>query len=83
MSREIRRLKQLVSELYGLEQVLLALSSGNISRASQMAGRYQADFYKLLKKYGLHPSEGKTKALAFMAGPLCQPRVVDGDGTSA
>ena len=35
---------------------LLRATQGNISRASQIAGRYRADFYKLLKKYGLHPS---------------------------
>ena len=36
---------------------LLGATQGNISRASQIAGRYRADFYKLLKKYGLHPSD--------------------------
>ncbi|RMH35335.1 MAG: sigma-54-dependent Fis family transcriptional regulator [Nitrospirae bacterium] len=35
---------------------LLRITEGNISRAAQIAGRYRADFYKLLKKYGLHPS---------------------------
>ncbi|MCZ6801605.1 MAG: sigma-54 dependent transcriptional regulator [Nitrospirae bacterium] len=34
---------------------LLQISEGNISRASQIAGRYRADFYKLLKKYQLYP----------------------------
>ncbi|MGH7164588.1 MAG: helix-turn-helix domain-containing protein, partial [Nitrospiraceae bacterium] len=38
-----------------LKEVLQA-TDGNISRAAQFAGRYRADFYKLLKKYGLHPS---------------------------
>ncbi len=36
---------------------LLRATQGNISRASQIAGRYRADFYKLLKKYGLHPAD--------------------------
>ncbi|MDR4494941.1 MAG: sigma-54-dependent transcriptional regulator [Nitrospirales bacterium] len=36
---------------------LLQATQGNISRAAQIAGRYRADFYKLLKKYGLHPSD--------------------------
>jgi len=36
---------------------LLQQTGGNISRAALIAGRYRADFYKLLKKYGLHPSE--------------------------
>lgn len=42
-----------------LKDVLCA-TQGNISRASQIAGRYRADFYKLLKKYGLHPSDKPT-----------------------
>ncbi|MGE0275676.1 MAG: sigma-54-dependent transcriptional regulator [Nitrospiraceae bacterium] len=42
---------------------LLQMTGGNISRAAQFAGRYRADFYKMLKKYGLHPSSlrGKTE----------------------
>jgi two-component system response regulator GlrR len=32
---------------------------GNISRAALIAGRYRADFYKLLRKYRLHPSDAK------------------------
>ncbi|MCP9463222.1 MAG: sigma-54 dependent transcriptional regulator [Nitrospira sp.] len=40
---------------------LLQLTGGNISRAAQFAGRYRADFYKMLKKYGLHPSMTKGK----------------------
>ena len=38
---------------------LLRTTDGNISRAAQIAGRYRADFYKLLKKYGLHPSDNQ------------------------
>ncbi len=40
---------------------VLQLTGGNISRAAQFAGRYRADFYKMLKKYGLHPSTTKEK----------------------
>ena len=36
---------------------LLQITEGNISRASQIAGRYRSDFYKLLKKYRLYPLE--------------------------
>ena len=43
---------------------VLQLTGGNISRAAQFAGRYRADFYKMLKKYGLHPSTPKAKAEA-------------------
>ncbi|MDT7041961.1 sigma-54 dependent transcriptional regulator [Candidatus Nitronereus thalassa] len=35
---------------------LLEITEGNISRASQIAGRYRSDFYKLLKKYHLYPA---------------------------
>ncbi len=38
---------------------VLQLTGGNISRAAQIAGRYRADFYKLLKKHGLHPGDHK------------------------
>ena len=41
---------------------VLQLTGGNISRAAQFAGRYRADFYKMLKKYGMHPSTLKAKA---------------------
>jgi two-component system, NtrC family, response regulator GlrR len=43
---------------------VLQLTGGNISRAAQFAGRYRADFYKMLRKYGLHPSTTKAKAAA-------------------
>jgi two-component system response regulator GlrR len=47
----------------GYLRELLQYTSGNISRAAQIAGRYRADFYKLLRKYGLHPGDSKgTKA---------------------
>ncbi len=36
-------------------KTLLQITEGNISRASQIAGRYRSDFYKLLKKYHLYP----------------------------
>ncbi len=36
-------------------RTLLQITEGNISRASQIAGRYRSDFYKLLKKYHLYP----------------------------
>ena len=41
---------------------VLQLTGGNISRAAQFAGRYRADFYKMLRKYGLHPSSTKETA---------------------
>jgi len=38
---------------------LLELTKGNVSSASTMAGKYRADFYNLLKKYVINPSEFK------------------------
>jgi two-component system response regulator GlrR len=45
----------------GYLKELLQVSGGNVSRAAQFAGRYRADFYKLLRKYGLHPGDKKTE----------------------
>lgn len=38
---------------------LLQLTQGNVSKASELAGKYRADFYQLLKKYDLKPEEYK------------------------
>ncbi len=34
---------------------ILTATGGNVSRAASVAGRYRAEFYKLLRKYGLDP----------------------------
>jgi len=34
---------------------LLELTKGNVSKAAEVAGRYRADFYHLLKKYQISP----------------------------
>lgn len=39
---------------------LLGLSGGNVSRAAELAGKYRADFYNLLKKHDLKPEEFKS-----------------------
>ena len=62
---------------------LLTLTGGNISRASQMAGRYRADFYKLLRKYGLHPSDGKSRQEAASRGAPLPPPSSDERAESA
>jgi two-component system, NtrC family, response regulator GlrR len=41
-----------------LVQVLTA-TRGNVSRAAELSGRHRAEFYKLLRKYGLDPSSFK------------------------
>jgi len=38
---------------------LLKATNSNISKASELAGRYRADFYKLLKKYQINPVDYK------------------------
>jgi two-component system response regulator GlrR len=48
---------------------VLRATEGNISRASQIAGRYRADFYKLLKKYGLHPSDNHGERIPSDGSP--------------
>ena len=35
---------------------LLNMTRGNVSRAAALAGRYRAELYKLLRKYGMDPS---------------------------
>jgi two-component system response regulator GlrR len=34
---------------------MLEFTKGNVSKAAQLAGKYRADFYNLLKKYNLNP----------------------------
>jgi two-component system, NtrC family, response regulator GlrR len=41
-----------------LVQVLTA-TRGNVSRAAELSGRHRAEFYKLLRKYGLDPASFK------------------------
>ncbi len=38
---------------------ILTETRGNVSRAASLAGRYRAEFYKLLRKYGLEPAAFK------------------------
>jgi two-component system response regulator GlrR len=38
---------------------LLELTEGNVSKASELAGKYRADFYILLKKHNLKPEKFK------------------------
>ena len=41
---------------------VLELSGGNVSKAAKMAGKYRADFYDLLKKHGISPSDVRRPA---------------------
>ena len=38
---------------------LLEITQGNVSSASNLAGKYRADFYNLLKKYNINPAQFK------------------------
>ena len=38
---------------------LLKVTSGNVSKAAELAGKYRADLYLLLKKHGLNPQDFK------------------------
>lgn len=40
---------------------LLGISGGNVTKAAKMAGKYRADFYNLIKKYGIDLSSYKKK----------------------
>jgi two-component system response regulator GlrR len=40
-------------------QDLLKITSGNVSKASELAGKYRADFYNLMKKYDITPQDFK------------------------
>ena len=58
---------------------VLQLTGGNISRAAQFAGRYRADFYKMLKKYGLHPSATKGKPDADLDALEAEPDLTEAE----
>ncbi len=38
---------------------LLEFTKGNVSKAAELAGKYRADFYNLVKKYNLKPEDFK------------------------
>ena len=46
-----------------LTQVLME-TGGNVSRASALAGRYRAEFYKMMRKYGINPADFKSNSNA-------------------
>jgi two-component system response regulator GlrR len=62
---EGNRLKPLKEAKEGFEKnyviQIMELTQGNISRAANLAGKYRADFYDLLKKYDLNPEDFRKK----------------------
>jgi len=45
--------------LNGAPYKLASPYKGNVSRAAELAGKYRADFYNLLKKYNINPADFK------------------------
>jgi two-component system, NtrC family, response regulator GlrR len=43
---------------------ILTATAGNVSRAASVAGRYRAEFYKLLRKYDLDPDTFRSESTA-------------------
>ena len=40
---------------------LIGLTQGNVTQAAQLAGKYRADLYELLKKYNLKPTDFRSR----------------------
>ena len=55
--KHLKEAKALFEKSYIIN--LLELTRGNISSAAEMAGKYRADFYNLMKKYNLKPRDFK------------------------
>jgi two-component system response regulator GlrR len=59
------RLKSLKDAKEGFEKnyliQLIELTEGNVSQAAKLAGKYRADLYDLLKKYGIQPADYRKK----------------------
>ncbi|MDX9820622.1 MAG: sigma-54 dependent transcriptional regulator, partial [Syntrophales bacterium] len=53
--RSFRESKQDFERNYLIE--LMKITRGNVSQAAKLAGKYRADLYALLEKYGLNPPE--------------------------
>ena len=59
-AKPLKPLKEAVEDFRkGYLVRLLEFTKGNVSRAAEMAGRYRADFYNLLKKHNLKPEDFK------------------------
>lgn len=60
---ETEKLKPLKEAKAGFEKgyiiSLLEMTRGNVSKAAELAGKYRADFYNLLKKYSINPGDFK------------------------
>jgi len=65
LNAEVSNLKPLKDAKENFEKnyllQLIELTQGNVAQAARLAGKYRADLYELLKKYGLKPSDFRTK----------------------
>jgi two-component system response regulator GlrR len=55
--RPLKEAKESFEKRYLID--ILKLTRGNVTNAAEMAGKYRADFYTLLKKYDLSPADFK------------------------
>jgi two-component system response regulator GlrR len=65
LNAEVNNLKPLKDAKENFEKnyllQLIELTEGNMAQAARLAGKYRADLYELLKKYGLKPSNFRKK----------------------
>jgi two-component system response regulator GlrR len=58
----LRPLKEAVEDFKkGYVVRLLEFTKGNVSKAAELAGKYRADFYNLVKKHNLNPEDFKKR----------------------
>lgn len=59
-SEQLKPFKEAVEEFKrGYVVRLLEFTKGNVSKAAELAGKYRADFYNLIKKHNLKPEDFK------------------------
>ena len=65
LKAEVNNLKPLKDAKENFEKnyllQLIEITEGNMAQAARLAGKYRADLYELLKKYGLKPAEFRKK----------------------
>jgi two-component system response regulator GlrR len=60
-AEQLKPLKEAVEDFKrGYLVRLLEFTKGNVSKAAELAGRYRADFYNLLKKHNVKPEDFKS-----------------------
>jgi two-component system response regulator GlrR len=53
---------------------LLEFTNGNVSRAAELAGKYRADLYNLVRKHNINPEDFKNLRKEHNPGPLRSDR---------